>query len=170
MEYMPRLLKKSPFTMDDLPIVQGFDCGDDPWQVEISEWIQDRGEDPVSYALHHGCEVWLYWTDEDGLVGYGSLAERSWKWPTPINTIPMLGIQKKFWGQPKGEGEQKFSLQLLADLAATARTHTSRKPLLGLHVNRNNAQAIRFYQSVGFEFLDKKDSQEKVNRRMIISL
>jgi len=167
---MPQLLQKSPFTMSDVSLVQGFDCGDEPWEIEVSNWIQDRGEQPVSYGLHHGCEVWLYWTAENGLIGYGSLVERSWKWPIPISTIPFLGIQKQFWGQAGGEGETKYSHQILADLTATARSYTDRKPLLGLHVNRYNVRAIRLYESLGFRFLDKNDHPEKVNRRMIVSL
>ncbi len=77
---MPTVLRKLVFTPDLLPEVQDFDCGDEPWEQEVAAWIKGS-PGGVLDDLQRGCEVWLYVTEEEGLVGFGSLARSSWRWP-----------------------------------------------------------------------------------------
>ena len=114
------------FTEDLLPKVQGFDCGNEPWEVEVSEWIKAaRGAGGAVDDLSRN-QVWLYAIEEGDLVGFGSLGEISQKWPRgkdpPIQAsiIPMLGIDKKYWGQPPGPRENRYSTLILDDLIAEA--------------------------------------------------
>jgi GNAT superfamily N-acetyltransferase len=151
---MPRVLEKTPFSAALLPIVQDFDCGDDDSSREVAEWIKG----PVMEDLGPDCEVWLYSTPEDGIVGYGSLGGREWRYPNStksprmrINTIPFVGIQWAFQGQPRGESETKFFVQIMGHLALEARKHTDRFPLLGLFVRPENQRAIAAYRKIGFE-------------------
>lgn len=153
---MPRVLQRVPFTTDLLSAVQEFYCGDESWEQEVAAWI--KGTPPgVLEDMARGCEVWLYITEEDGLVGFGSLAPSRWKWPTlddprvPINIIPMLGVQRQFWGQPNDPGVKTFAARILDDLIYEARRHRERQPLLGLFVHSRNTRARRAYKRAGFE-------------------
>lgn len=72
---MAHTLKTIPFMAEyvDSPAVRSFSCGSEPWEREVAAWI--KGEPGgVLDDVQRGCEVWLYITDEDGLVGYGSLS------------------------------------------------------------------------------------------------
>lgn len=153
---MANSLTKVRFTEDYLPAVSDFYCGDEPWEREVADWIRG-GPGGVFDDMKRGAEVWLYGTDEEGLIGFGSLSASNWKWPDtssrpiPINIIPMLGIRREFWGQPSGPGRKRYSAQIVEDLIAEARQHTERSPLLGLFVHPNNHRAIRAYEKVGFK-------------------
>lgn len=159
---MARTLKALPFVPDyvNLPAVRSFDCGDEPWEREVAAWIQG-GPGGVLDDLQRGCEVWLYVTDEDGLVGLGSLAASRWQWPlpesprVPISLIPMVGIQKRFWGKPDGPPDERFSARILDHLIFQAMGHTERQPLLGLFVDPRNVRAIRVYEKAGFTHFSK---------------
>lgn len=77
------------------------------------------------------------------------------KWPTehdprvPVNVIPNVAIQKKFWGKPDAD-PPKYSTQILEHLIYEARKHTERYPLLGLYVDPRNVRAIQAYTKCGF--------------------
>ena len=92
---MPDVLQKIRFTSALLPKVQQFDCGDEPWEREVSDWIKG-GPGGVLDDLQRGCEVWLYANNSGELVGFGSLAASRWNWPSPtdprvpISLIPNL--------------------------------------------------------------------------------
>jgi hypothetical protein len=115
-----RVLQKVPFTPDLLSVVQDFTCGTAPWEQEVADWIRG-GPGGVFEDMNRGCEVWLYFTDADGLIGFGSLGQTRWKWPDadsprePINIIPMLGVAAQFHGQPEGPPSQRFAAQILQD-------------------------------------------------------
>lgn len=150
------LLQKVPFTKELLPIVQEFFCGDLFWEREVSDWIKDAQNGALDEIRKDTCEVWLY-ADPDGqLVGFGSLGATKWRWPTPqdsrvpLNVIPALGVNQRFWGKPEGPRQDRYSAQILRDLIETARTHTERRPLLGLYVHPQNLRAIRAYENAGF--------------------
>ncbi|MGI8549915.1 MAG: hypothetical protein ACR2PL_03805, partial [Dehalococcoidia bacterium] len=118
---MPKILRRIPFTEALLPAVQDFYSGDELWEREASDWIKG-GPGGVVDDMQRGCEVWLYATEDGLLVGFGSLAPSRWQWPLPdsprisINLIPMLGVQRQFWGQPDGPPEERFSAQILDNL------------------------------------------------------
>lgn len=98
--------------------------------------------------------VWLYATEEDGLVGFSSLGTSKWALEPGserirLSIIPWVGIQQRFWGQPDGEGERRFSDQILDHLLYEARLQDA-EPYLGLFVDRRNVRAIRVYERAGF--------------------
>ena len=159
---MPALLEKIVFEKEHLRATAEFDCGAEPWEVEVSDWIRGRGQESVlDYLPLPDCQIWLYTTPEFGLVGFGSIKATRWRWPTPrdraitLTMIPMLGIQSRFRGEPHGEGERRYSEQLLDDLAFEATSHRDREPLLGLYVHPGNARAISFYRRSGFSDFPK---------------
>lgn len=156
---MRRTLDVTPLTHDLLPLMRDFDCGDRPWEREVADWI--NGNDPygAGHALREQrAEIWVYSTEQDGIVGFGSLGQSNWRWPlpddprVPINIIPAVGIAKAFYGEPKDSApEDRFSSQILQHLIAQARRHTERQPLLGLFVHPQNVPAIRLYDRIGFQ-------------------
>src|SRR5437588_1450035 len=108
-----KIVKFKPEMLDDQRL-QTFYCGKNPCQEFMAQWIRNRGE--VTQALR-GWKIFLYEIDGK-LVGYGSLNKTSMILPTEfgygteqekIIAIPTLAVDKQFWGQPKGAGEEKFS-------------------------------------------------------------
>src|SRR6266851_1077583 len=62
-------LTRIPFSESLLPRVQAFDCGSEPWQLEISDWIKaPAGKDGAVDAIGVGTEVWLYANDGGEVV------------------------------------------------------------------------------------------------------
>jgi len=105
-------LTRIPFAVDLLPMVESFGCGDEPWQREVSDWIKaPPGAGGAVEELEHGAQVWLYATEEGEVVGFGSLAAASQRWPRskdppiPASVIPMLGVDQRLWGQPPGPAD-----------------------------------------------------------------
>jgi ribosomal protein S18 acetylase RimI-like enzyme len=172
-------LVRIPFTEDLLPKVQAFDCGQEPWELEVSNWIKaPRGGGGAVDDLPRN-QVWLYATDNGDLVGFGSFGETSQKWPRskdpPIlaSIIPMLGIAKEYWGQPPGPRESRYSTRILEDLIVEAVAHQNERPILILFVNVNNQRAIQLYQRFGFVELHKPVTDKNtgfVNKRMVLDL
>lgn len=155
---MVEALKKVPFKPADIALFQDFRCGDEPWEQEVARWIKNDMDDGVLSALQEGCEVWVYYVGAGDIVGFGSLDQAAWGWPkssskrVPINLIPWLGIDQRFWGHPLDAGrEDRYSRQLLKDLIAEASTHSDRHPVLGLCVDHRNVRAINLYKQERFE-------------------
>ena len=149
-------LRVQPFSADHLSEVQGFSCGEEPWQVEVAQWIKSSsGEDNAVAWIEKGTQVWLYKTDDGQVVGYGSLGKSIWRWPPPngprevVCIIPYFGLQSRYQGEPKdGPKHERFSARIMGDLIAKARLQGVR--LLGLFVHKENHRAIGFYRGVGF--------------------
>lgn len=84
-----------------------------------------------------------------------------WPWPlpdsphVPISLIPMVGIQKVYWGKPDGPPEERYSAQILDHLIYQAMQYTERHPLLGLFVDPRNVRAMRVYEKAGFVSFSK---------------
>jgi len=154
---MSKPLEKSIFTPSQihLPAVQAFDCGTDPWELEVSDWIKGQGVlDDMQRSS--GCEVWRYGNEELGFVGFGSLSEPSWSYPGKgdprPNLIPMVGIQSRFRGMPPGPKQERYAWQIMDDLQSEAKRHLERAPVLVLYVHPDNQRAIHFYEEYGFEW------------------
>ncbi len=177
---MASSLIRFPFNETLLPKVQAFDCGDESWEHEVSDWIKaTRGNGGALDALEHGDQVWLYATPNGDLVGFGSLGKTSQRWPRSkdppisVSVIPMVGVDRRFWGQPPGPSEDRYSSRILDDLITEAKAHQTERPILILFVNINNPRAIRFYERAGFielhkPFTDKQTGQ--VCKRMVLAL
>jgi GNAT superfamily N-acetyltransferase len=175
-----QLLTRIPFTDALLPKVQAIDCGDTTWEREVSDWIKaPRGGGGALDELEHGAQVWLYATAAGDLVGFGSLSAASQRWPGPndpkiaVSVIPMLGVDRGYWGQPPGPPEQRYSAQLLDDLIAEARSSRDVRPILILFVHVDNVRGTRFYERAGFTELHKPWTDKQTGqqyRRMVLVL
>jgi ribosomal protein S18 acetylase RimI-like enzyme len=163
---MAHTLRVESFSPSLLTDVEGFSCGNEPWQIEVAQWIQDTaGSDCALRSMEErGTEVWLYRTPEGELVGYGSLGMTKWKWPAPngpretVSIIPYVGVQSKFHGEPKGASpNERYAYQIMGDLISKARRRGTK--ILGLFVDKKNARATAFYTRVGFQSLPDDDGQ-----------
>ena len=48
---MAEILKRHVFTKDDWLGVQGFNCGDEPHEVEVADWLKGQDDPTVDSAL-----------------------------------------------------------------------------------------------------------------------
>jgi hypothetical protein len=151
-----------PFSAALLPDVQGFDCGTDPWETEVSDWIKEPSLErygALSDLANRGTEVWLLrlGSPQGPVVGCASLGESRWPLkPSPnprtiISTVPNMAIQTPQKGGSDENG--KFSDQFLDLLKFVAQGHAERQRFIGLYVHPNNAPAIRLYQRHKYEFV-----------------
>jgi ribosomal protein S18 acetylase RimI-like enzyme len=173
-------LTRIDFTDQFLPQVQAFDCGDEPREREISDWIKaPRGSGGALDALGQDNKVWLYVDGDGNLVGFGSLGDSVQRWPgpkdpaLPVSIIPWLAVDRRFWGQPVGPPEQRYSALILCDLIAEARHKQDERPLLILFVHVDNVAAIKLYERAGFKELHKPYTDKTTGwryKRMVLVL
>lgn len=173
-------LTKIPFTEQLLPKVQNFECGDELWQREVSNWIKAAsGTGGAVDALQQGTQIWLYADDNGDLVGFGSLAEATQRWPRSkdpplaVSLLPFLAVDQRFWGQPAGPPESRYANLLLRDLVAEAMKFQTARPLLLLFVHTDNLAAIKFYERAGFVELHKPYTDRQTGwsyKRMVLVL
>jgi len=156
--------------------VADFDCGDEPWEQEVANWIKGpRGSgSALDDMANNGTKVWLYETEADELVGFGSLGVTHWRWDnpkkgqwTPIYIIPFFGVRKTFWEQPPGPKSERYSRRIFEDLLYKAINDPAQYRLLGLMVHQQSGRAIKFYREK-FGFADYGTSKEYL--RMILDL
>ncbi len=165
---MPQVAIPRRFTAGDLPAVQGFYCGDKPWAIAASQWIgADGNENPpvlASMARDPPTEVWLYYSPNEELVGFGALG--STKWPPEYEQNAILvqfAVASIFHGQPRGDGEKKYSHQILDDVIGLAK-QTEFHWLL-LTVDPENP-AIELYDLFGFERFGGLSPKGQVKMRL----
>ncbi len=155
-------LARYEFTPSEWPNVQGFDCGDEPYEKEVSEWLKGPSGAGIDSALNsisdpaRPSRLWLYKLGEE-VVRFGALSKTTWRWPgknndptLPLSIIIWFAVQKAYWGQPPGPKDSRYSAVILDDLIAEARLDAKTHPVLGLFVHKDNERAIRFYKGVGF--------------------
>ena len=169
-----------PFAPELLSKVQAFDCGDEPWEREVSDWIKrPPGQDGAVDALARGMTVWLYVSEAGELIGFGSLDRAEQRWPTskdpkiPASIIPWVAVDRHFWGQPPGPPEERYAAQILGDLVARATQTRDERPILVLYVHVNNTRAVAFYLRSGFQELQKPYTDPKTGwqyKRMVLAL
>jgi ribosomal protein S18 acetylase RimI-like enzyme len=165
-------LTRIPFAEDLLSRVQGFECGDEPWQREVSDWIKaPRGTGGAVDEVDEGTRVWLYLGEGGELVGFGSLGTAMQPWPGPddpqlsASTIPVVGVDRKFWGQPPGPRDERYSARVLDDLITEARARRDERPILLLYVHVDNERASRLYERAGFVELNEIYTVKETGRR-----
>jgi ribosomal protein S18 acetylase RimI-like enzyme len=157
-------LRVQPFSVSLLSDVRDFHCGDEPWQVEVAQWIKDATLDDCAVIwMKRGTSVWLYRTHENALVGYGSLGKTNWRLRQgvpreTVSIIPSLGVQTCFQGEPKNlPPEERYAYRIMGDLISKANCQNTR--ILGLFADKRNARAIGFYNRVGFQMLPDEGGQ-----------
>lgn len=169
----PRLAKVQ-FTEQDFDAVQGFACGNEPWELYLAQWITNtavQDERTIVDLLRDGTKVWLYYAGQGNLVGYGSLGVTRWKYPEPfgpttatIGVIPAVAVSSAYQGQPLGDWRQRYSTEILMDLITTATQNYSAgvfpDPALGLFVDTRNVRAKTVYTRLGFTDYGKPLKQE----------
>jgi GNAT superfamily N-acetyltransferase len=137
-------------------MVQAFDCGGQPWELEVSDWLKAGiGAGSAADELNEkGGSVWLYLqADADELVGVGSLGVRSDLWspcdvPVAVSYIPGFAVDQRYVGQ--GYGGEIFRDLLIR---AVAVGHTR----LVLHVHVDNP-AVNFNTKHDFEPIGNPES------------
>jgi ribosomal protein S18 acetylase RimI-like enzyme len=153
-------LVKVVFTEDNWDEVQSFDCGDEPYAREVSDWLKGpAGADSALTSIRNTdrpVRIWLYRLASGSLVGFGALGKSEWRWKSkkdpklPLTVIIWVGIGKEFRGQPLGPREGRYSAQILDDLIAEALEDQETHPVLGLFVQADNVRAIELYRRAGF--------------------
>ena len=166
-------IQRIPFdeTLRSHAKVAAFDCGPQPWEKQIGDWL--RSDDPSESAVacvRRNENVWLYVNDSGDLVGMGSLGIGRLAWPKPssklvaASSIPMLGVDAKY----QGSG---FGGKILSDLVATALLEAHIRPQLVLYVHESNVRALDFCRKHNFiehgkPWLDR--STGWLNKRMVL--
>ena len=131
---MPRLLQVRPFTADLLEEVHAFDCGQAPWEIDVSEWLKNRSR-ALRMIARGRCRVWLYYADDGALVGYGSLGPYDWEWPDlnspprTTNHIPYMGVASSYRGEPADAlPPLRYASQIMRHLIGQAVIETQENP------------------------------------------
>ena len=114
---MPQDLTRENFTAEQWDKVQQFDCGEEPYQREVSDWLKrPLSEDGALTAINNAerpGRVWLYRLRGERLVGFGALGYSEWRWTkkkdpfVPLTVITWCANQKEFQGatsQPTKSG------------------------------------------------------------------
>ena len=181
---MSSLLTKVEFTEATWDEVQGFDCGDKPYQLEVSNWLKgELGKDSALSAIKNTerpATIWLYQLEDRRLVGFGALGKSEWRWKgkkdpkIPVTLIIWYAVQKEFQKQPPGPPEGHYSAQILDDLMAVALDDQLTHPVLGLCVQAENQRAIDLYKRVGFTesldpFIDKETGGKYQRMAMVLN-
>lgn len=155
-----------------LPKVLAFDCGDEEWEREVSDWLKaPKGQNGAVDDLLRGTKVWLYLTAVGELVGVGSLGEGKLKWPKsksdpiPTSVIPGLGVDK-------GHRGGKYGGAILSDLLASALDVATKRRLLVLYVHELNP-ALGVYLKFNFTEYGKpylNPDNKRPYKRLVLDL
>ncbi len=169
---MHATLRREEFSEEKLAEVQSFDCGSQPWHTEVSDWIKGGPSDlsALRCMKRRGTKVWLYRDCAGRLVGFGSLGKSKWSLPDPttVSIIPNVAVALEFQGEPAtGPKEHKYCRQIMSHLIDEAKRN--RTPYLALFVAPQNEKARRFYEKVGFQYLDDPN-EPKEHLRMVLDL
>jgi hypothetical protein len=165
------------FTTSMLPRVADFECGNEPWEKEVADWIRMPPEsgDGALFWSNRGTTIWLYETSAGEVIGFASLGVSHWEMrhsvtnvrsDRPIQIIPALAIQTRFQGFPKDvPKELRYSSRILSDVIAIATERCNLEkypPLLALYVHERNERAIKLYQrpEYGFVKLGNKPNRD----------
>ncbi len=157
---MPSILHAGRFTLEMQDVVRHFECGGESYSVKMSEWIQG-GDGLCAKSIEMGTEVWLFFSESDALVGFGSIGPARWRYPhdtsgyVNLRIIPALAVQSSFHGKPdNGRSCDKYSHQIVRFLVRQA--YKAGAVAIGLFVHEDNKAAQSLYQSEGFGFLPSK--------------
>ncbi len=160
------LIYQHEFRASSLSLVQGFDCGNEPWCNDVNDWIKITGESECATSCignpKRYCRVWLYSSEpeisEKTLVGYSSLGLSTWPLSagkTKIGTIPNFGVDSRFRGK-KHDADETFATAMFRDLLSLSHLHLPNEiNSLGLYVHPRNQSGIKFWTRCGFVNIDR---------------
>lgn len=115
----------------------------------------------LAKSLKDKTKVWLYVNAAKDIVGFASLGKTNWNYPrladpkVRVGIIPNVAVKEKYHGLPKGDGETKYSNQILDHVVAQAQIAGYEH--LALYVHPLNEKAQHWYQNRGFALLDSVD-------------
>lgn len=170
---MPPLLQPAEFSPADLGLVAGFECGSQPWEAAMSEWIKAPPTAQFGNSKYE-TSIWLYYHPDGRIVGFGSLGLTRWTDPYPdgswrdLSIIPALAIQTEFQHLPRRRDEEDnpgFSHQIVGDLLGKALLQAPDFVVLCVH--RDNRKAITLYKRFGFKFMPGPDQIHKRMQRRL---
>jgi len=148
-------------TPDNLKLFVNFECGDEPWDVEVADWITGISEDCAATDIRdRRCKVYLYRNNIGEPIGFAAVGKSNGEWPDGISPrlavaiIPWMGIHKDFHGRPNGPDEIRYSDQIIADVVHKALGFGRR--YLVLFVHPKNAAAIKVCARNGFAASNRK--------------
>jgi hypothetical protein len=146
-------------------LVQHFDCGGAKHEEWLARWIKTD----AFYLRTRGTSIWLAFTDDRQLVGFGSLNTHDQ--PTEEDdgskgkirwlTMPAFALQLPFWGQPKNvDRSERYSRQIVRHVQQQAREKFGRaeaplEPALALLVHEQATKAQELYKECGFVVVSK---------------
>jgi hypothetical protein len=161
------MLKRIDFDPDlHAEVVREFDCGRADYALEVSAWITapDTRQESAAYAVRRlGCKVWLYFEDDNALVGYTSLSKDRWKLDgereSPVVYLPYLGVGTVFQGKKEPSSGRSYFGLMFEDLLHEAGKHKNLHLFwVCLHVHKNNKLAREIYhEKYGFRECGEED-------------
>lgn len=148
--------------------VQAFECGDEEWAAVMAAYLKAPPDEfgAAKHVAENGYNVWLYY-EGDNLVGFGSIGTFRWtinRKKFRVSFLQACAVATEFQGKPQGDQQDRYSWRILSDIAAREKERGRR--FLGLHVDKRNLPAIRFFQDFGFEHVEELDRVH----RMILDL
>ena len=130
-------------------MVKGFDCGQEPWESEITDWLKRlSGQDSAVGDAAAGNPVWLYVSDVGELVGVASVGFTEASYPKnsskkrPAPCITWLGVDRRH--RKKGYG-----VAILNHVLAECLTYIDRT-LVTAYVRQGNPALHLYTDKYGF--------------------
>jgi hypothetical protein len=156
--------------------VLDFECGDDPWQRDVADYIKTPlGFAGAAQAVEEGqADAWLYETDAGEVIGYATLVQANWYIRHPneprfrqhlTQVLACVGVRSHFWGVPEGTSHRDcYAWQIADDVMAMAKNNLNVNPILypgvGAQVLPENGRALAFLQRYGFVVLSPKPKND----------
>ncbi len=146
-------------TEQNFDLTRDFTChksgaAEERWEADLREWITDRGPRGALAAIRTGDEVFLYFDEQNRLVGFGSLGvqdfidESTGSLIGKVHLIPYAAVHTDFRGQ-KGPPEGRWGRRILGGLVEEVERR-GQFPWLLLYVDPDNPARTRVYPLFGF--------------------
>jgi ribosomal protein S18 acetylase RimI-like enzyme len=150
----PDTLTFRSLTKDEIRILGDADFGENPFQMEINNWIRDESD--VFLKKGRGC-IWGLYTSTNRLVGFMAFGPETWNIGVDrkIQVIHYFGIIKEFQGYPRdGDEKCRYSRQAMRRIMEEAKIKKEEMPFVGLLVHPENTGAQKLYKRFGFTRID----------------